>query len=60
MEMPLQKGVSKEVISSNIAELLTSFKKGGKFAKGKSSKKAQQMAIAAAFDMKRRSKKGKK
>jgi len=58
--MPLKKGTSEETISSNIAELLHSFKKGGKFAKGKSSKKAQQMAIAAAFDMKRRSKRGKK
>jgi len=59
--MPLKKGTSKATVSSNIAELIRSFKKGGRFAKGKSSGKARKMAIAAAFDMKRRSsKKGKK
>ena len=58
--MPLKKGTSKETVTSNIAELLQSFKRGGKFAKGKSKSKARQMAVAAAFDMKRKSKKGKK
>jgi hypothetical protein len=53
--MPLQKGKSKQVVSQNIAELLHSYKKGGSFAKGKTSAKARKMAVAAAFDMKRRS-----
>jgi len=55
--MPLKKGTSKATVRSNIAELLHSFKKGGSFAKGKSKRKARQMAVAAAFDMKRGSKK---
>jgi len=57
--MPLKRGKSKETLSANIAELIRSHKKGGSFAKGKSKKKARKMATAAAFDLKRRSKKGK-
>ena len=55
--MPLKKGRSQATVSSNISELMHSYKKGGRFAKGKSARKARQMAIAAAFDVKRRSKK---
>jgi len=58
--MPLKKGKSKKKISSNIKELMHSYKRGGQFAKGKSAKKARQMAIAAAFATARKSKKGKK
>lgn len=57
--MPLKKGKSKETLSANIAELLRSHSKGGKFAKGKSRKKAHEMAVAAAFEAKRTSR-GKK
>lgn len=56
--MPLKKGTSKETLSANIAELIRSHKRGGKFAKGKSKKKARKMAVAAAFDLKERSKRG--
>jgi hypothetical protein len=56
--MPLTRGTSQKVVSSNISELMHSFKRGGSFAKGKSPSKARQMAIAAAFAMKRKSKKG--
>ena len=55
--MPLKKGKSQATMSSNISELMHSFKRGGKFAKGKSPGKARKMAIAAAFDLKRRSEK---
>ena len=48
--MPIKKK-GKESLSITIAELLKSYKKGGKFAKGKPPKKAQKMAVAAAFDM---------
>jgi hypothetical protein len=44
-------------MASNISELLSSHKKGGDFAKGKSKGKARQMAIAAAFQMKEKSRK---
>jgi len=54
--MPLKQGKSQATMSGNISELMHSFKKGGKFAKGKSSAKAHQMAVAAAFSIKRRSK----
>lgn len=57
--MPLKEGTSKKTLSANIAELLRSHKRGGTFAKGKSAKKAREMAVAAAFDIKRRSKKKK-
>ena len=55
--MPLKKGRSQATVSSNISELMHSYKKGGRFAKGKSPRKARKMAIAAAFSMKRASKK---
>ena len=54
--MPLKKGASQKTVSSNIKELMHSYKRGGRFAKGKSPGKAKQMAIAAAFSVKRRSK----
>jgi len=57
--MPLIKSGSKKAVSSNIAELMASFKKGGNFAKGKSTAKAKQMAIAAAFSLKRKMRGGK-
>lgn len=52
--MPLDKSGSKASVGKNIEELMHSYKKGGKFAKGKSSDKARQMAIAAAFNVKRK------
>ena len=55
--MPLKKGRSQKTVSSNIKELMHSYKRGGRFAKGKSPGKAKQMAIAAAFSIKRGSKK---
>lgn len=55
--MPLKQGKSQATVSSNISELMHSFKQGGRFARGKSSGKARQIAIAAAFSMKRQSKK---
>jgi hypothetical protein len=55
--MPLKKGKSQTTFSSNVSELMHSYKRGGKFAKGKSSGKARQMALAAAFSIKRRGKK---
>ena len=55
--MPLIESARKEVVGENISELMHSYKRGGKFAKGKSPGKARQMAIAAAFSIKRKSKK---
>ena len=55
--MPLKKGRSQATVSHNIEELMHSYKRGGKFAKGKSARKARKMAIAAAFSIKRASKK---
>ena len=57
--MPLKKGTSQAIVSSNIKELMHSYKKGGRFAKGKTKGKARQMAIAAAFAMKRKGRGGK-
>lgn len=54
--MPLKKGKSKKVLQENIRELMHSYKRGGRFARGKSPRKARQMAIAAAFAMRRKSK----
>ena len=47
--MPLKEGSSNKTVSSNIKELLHSYHRGGRFAKGKSAAKARKMAIAAAF-----------
>lgn len=58
--MPLIKGTSQKAISSNIGELMHSYRKGGNFAKGKSPQKARQMAIAAAFNIKGAQKKKKR
>lgn len=55
--MPLKKGTSRVQVMQNIAELMHSYKKGGSFAKGKLKAKAKEMAIAAAFDLKERSRK---
>ena len=57
--MPLKKGRSRKVLSENISELMHSYKRGGRFAKGKSSGKARQMAIAAAFEVRRKSRRKK-
>jgi hypothetical protein len=54
--MPLKSGKSSKTMSSNISEMMNSFKKGGNFAKGKSASKARQMAIAAAFSKKKETK----
>ena len=54
--MPLDKSGSKASVGKNIEELMHSYKKGGRFARGKSSGTARKMAIAAAFDVKRRAK----
>lgn len=58
--MPLKEGKSSEVISSNISELIHSYRRGGSFAKGKSASKAREMAVAAAFAKARENKKRKK
>lgn len=49
--MPLLKGKSKKVISSNIGELVSSFKRTGKIgsATPETMAKARKQAIAAAF-----------
>ena len=49
--MPLQKGKSKKVISSNIKELLHKFKQDGAIGTShpKSMEKAQQQAVAIAY-----------
>lgn len=54
--MPLKRGTSQEVLQRNIEELMHSYKRGGRFAKGKSPGKARQMAVAAAFALRRKSK----
>jgi len=54
--MPLIKSTSPAARSSNIEELMHSYKHGGQFAKGKSPGKARQMAIATAFNIKRKHK----
>lgn len=57
--MPLKRGTSQKVLQENIKELMHSYKRGGRFARGKSPEKARQMAIAAAFAMKERGRKRK-
>lgn len=49
--MPLQKGKSKKVISSNIKEVLHKFKQDGTIgiSHPKSMEKAQQQAVAIAY-----------
>ena len=51
--MPLIRSASQKTMSRNIGELMHSYRKGGNFAKGKSPAKARQMAITAAFGIKR-------
>lgn len=58
--MPLKKGTSEATFSSNVGELLHSYKRGGSFAEGKSPEKARQMAVAAAFKVKREAQKKKR
>lgn len=53
--MPLKKGASQKVFEENIRELMRSYKRGGRFARGKSPAKAREMAVAAAFAMRRKS-----
>jgi len=50
-KMPLKKGKSKKVISSNIEELLHKYKKDGTIGTShpKSMKKAQKQAVAIAY-----------
>lgn len=54
--MPLKKGKSKKVISSNIEELLHEYKKEGKIgtSRPKSMKKAQKQAAAIAYSLARK------
>lgn len=54
--MPLSTGTSDQALSSNIAELMKSYKSGGQFARTKTPTKARQMAVAAAFSMRKKSK----
>lgn len=52
--MPLTKSGSKKAMSTNIGELINSYRKGGEFAKGKSEAKARSMAVAAAFAIRKK------
>ena len=49
--MPLKQGSSKKTVSSNVKELMHSYKKKGKIgtSKPKSKKKAQKQAVAIAL-----------
>lgn len=53
--MPLKKGSSDKTRSANISEMIRS----KTFAEGKSPEKKRSMAVAAAYDQQRRSKKKK-
>jgi ABC-type sulfate/molybdate transport systems ATPase subunit len=52
-KMPLKKGKSKKVISSNIEELLHNYKEDGMIGTShpKSMKKAQEQAVAIAYSL---------
>jgi len=54
--MPLKKSAKKSVMGKNISEMMRS----STFAKGKSPEKKQQMAVAAAYSVKRAASKKKK
>ena len=54
--MPLKKGTSKKTVSSNIKELMGSYKKKGKIGTSRptSKKRAQKQAVAIALSQKKR------
>lgn len=57
--MPLKKGMSQEAFDSNVKELVDAFKKKGKIGntKPKNKSHARRIAVAVAFDQKRKGKK---
>jgi hypothetical protein len=60
--MPLKKGSSKKIISSNVKELVDTYKSKGKVgtSKPKSKKAAVKQAVAISMSMAKKSKKSKK